>query len=388
VHVVQLNYAYETAVGDPWRLVERYATLRGWSGALLAAGASRCTVAQRFARDVDFECAGVQYVCRADGGPGVADATTDPAALHAAVARLRPDLVHVNGLVFPAQLRQLRESLRPSCPIVVQDHAGVQPGRRRWWDPRARRAAARLRDALAVADAFMFTASAQADAWRAAGILAGTQPVFEVPESSTDLRPLPRHSAIEASGVEGDPAVLWVGRLDGNKDPLTVLDGFDRLCHARPEARLTMVYGEDGLIDDVRRRLKGTPSLASTVRLRGRVPHEHMAACFSAADVFVVGSHHEGSGYALIEALACGVVPAVTDIPPFRVLAGAAPSAFWPPGDARACAVALARGADAVSNVSREMIRAHFASVLSWEAIGRRAMDAYRAVLERKGPGV
>lgn len=387
MHVVQLNYAYEPAIYDPGRLVERYATLRGWSEALLAAGASRCTVAQRFSRDVDFERAGVQYICRADGGPGVADETTDPAALHAAVALAQPDLVHVNGLVFPAQLRRLRESLRPSCPIVVQDHAGIQPSRERRWDPRARRVAARLRDALAAADAFMFTASAQADAWRAAGILGEGQPVFAVPESSTGLRPLPRDSASEASGVDGDPAVLWVGRLDENKDPLTVLDGFDRLCHARPEARLTMVYGEDDLIDEVRRRLAGTPALAAAVRLRGHVPHEHMAACFSAADLFVVGSHHEGSGYALIEALACGVVPAVTDIPPFRALAGAAPAAFWPPGHAPACAVALARGADAVSDVSREMIRAHFAGVLSWDAIGKRAMDVYRAVLERRRPG-
>ena len=34
-----------------------------------------------------------------------------------------------------------------------------------------------------------------------------------------------------------------------------------------------------------------------------------------AADIFTLGSHREGSGYALTEALACGLPPVVTDIP-------------------------------------------------------------------------
>ena len=149
--------------------------------------------------------------------------------------------------------------------------------------------------------------------------------MFAVPESSTGLRPGPRGQAREASGVDGDPAVLWVGRLDENKDPLTVLDGFERLLRMKPGARLTMVYGEEALAGDVGRRLDRSPVLASAVRLAGRVPHDRMPAFYGAADLFVLGSHHEGSGYALIEALACGVVPAVTDIPPFRALVAAAP---------------------------------------------------------------
>ena len=41
-----------------------------------------------------------------------------------------------------------------------------------------------------------------------------------------------------------------------------------------------------------------------------------------AADLFVLGSHREGSGYSLIEALACGLPPVVTDIHAFRTLTG------------------------------------------------------------------
>ncbi|MFL5774102.1 MAG: glycosyltransferase, partial [Flavisolibacter sp.] len=37
-----------------------------------------------------------------------------------------------------------------------------------------------------------------------------------------------------------------------------------------------------------------------------------------AADFYISGSHSEGSGYALVEAMTCGCIPVVTDIPPFR----------------------------------------------------------------------
>ena len=387
MRIVQVNYAFDPSAGEPEALVERYRTLRGWSEALVAAGATGVTVAQRFSRDAELARAGVRYIFRTDGGSAVAGDATDPAALHAAVAADQPDVVHVNGLMFPSQVRRLRAAVAHACAIVVQDHAGLLAGRGQWWDPRARRLAASLRDGLQAADAFLFAAAEQADAWRAAGVIGDRQRVFAVPESSTDLRPLPRGPAREVSGVDGDPAVLWVGRLDENKDPLTILDGFERLLRAEPGARLTMCFGGGGRVADVGRRLDRSPALASAVRLAGRVPADRMAAFYSAADLFVLGSHHEGSGYALIEALACGVTAVVTDIPPFRALAGAAPSAFWPPGDAAACAAALERAAGAMSEVTREVIRAHFERALSWDAIGRRATDVYRAVRERRRVG-
>ncbi len=40
-----------------------------------------------------------------------------------------------------------------------------------------------------------------------------------------------------------------------------------------------------------------------------------METWFNAADYIISGSHHEGGSYVLMEALACGCVPVVTDIP-------------------------------------------------------------------------
>jgi glycosyltransferase involved in cell wall biosynthesis len=109
-----------------------------------------------------------------------------------------------------------------------------------------------------------------------------------------------------------------------------------------------------------------------------------MGMYFSAADLFVAGSHHEGSGYALMEACACGAVPVVTDIPTFRLLSGGVSGAFWRPGDAPALARALTDVASRDLDVERARLAVHFAHELSWDAVGRRALEIYEEVVARR----
>jgi glycosyltransferase involved in cell wall biosynthesis len=205
-----------------------------------------------------------------------------------------------------------------------------------------------------------------------------------MPASST-LHPKPRAAGRAESGVAGSPAILWVGRLDANKDPLTVLEGFERALPALPQATLTMIYGGGDLLTAVQERQRRSPALSDRVRLVGAVPHERMASFFSAADLFVVGSHQEGSGYSLMEACACGAVPVVTDIPTFRLLTGAGSvGALWAPGDAGGCAAALGAVGRRDLHAERARLADHFTRELSWDAVGSRAMEIYRKVLESR----
>ena len=71
--------------------------------------------------------------------------------------------------------------------------------------------------------------------------------------------------------------------------------------------------------------------------------------------MFVSGSHSEGSGYALIEAMSAGVVPVVTDIPSFRAIAGDC-GARWPPGDAGAFADALLTRVRAATSMNSALV--------------------------------
>jgi glycosyltransferase involved in cell wall biosynthesis len=360
--ILQVNFAFDRRLLDAEALLARYTTLTGWSEALLDAGADGVMVVQRFHHDLTVTRNGVVYLFRRGSS-------------FAALSSIRASLAHVNGLNFPLRTGLLRAWVPSGTAIVVQDHGSAAPGRRH--------AARRL--LMRAVDAFLFTSCEQADPWRTARLIGDRQPVFAVPEGSTRMRPIARDRAREISGVTGEPGLLWVGRLNANKDPLTVLDGFAAALSPLPGAQLTMVFGEDDLLPAVRERLASSPELTRRVRLVGRIPHDRIAAYFSAADLFVLGSHHEGSGYALIEACACGAAPVVTRIPSFREMTGDGTiGRLWTPGDAADCARAIVEAASVDRDEARTASQSHFDRCLSWRAVGARALSIYQEVVRRR----
>jgi glycosyltransferase involved in cell wall biosynthesis len=208
--------------------------------------------------------------------------------------------------------------------------------------------------------------------------------VFALMESSSRFRLRDRASARARTGLTGAPLCLWVGRLNANKDPITVLDGFAAALRHLPEARMAMVYGTSDLLPQVRQWLDRNPEAASRVTLAGTLPHADLEAVYNSADLFLLGSHHEGSGYAVLEALACGVAPVVTDIPSYRrMLAGGEVGGLWPVGDSKALALALLRAWAGSHPNSRRRIRAFFEARWSFEAIGRDALAVYRTLQDK-----
>ena len=379
LRIVQVNAAYDHLVPSPDALLDRFTTLTEWSAAMARAGAA-VMVCQRFGRDARLERDGVTYEFVGDGHPPWLSTSHAPLAFTTAIVQQPSDVIHINGLIFPRLVAGIRKLAGPQPVIVVQHHGGEFPVRGSGPIGAWRRK--RWRDGLAAADAVSFTAAEQAEPWRAAGVLTG-QRVLEIVEASTTLRSVPRERARAAVGVSGDPLILWAGRLTANKDPLTVLDGLEQALPRLPGAAVVMAYGGDDLLAEVTARVRSSAVLSQRVTFAGHVPLAEMPNYFSAADLFVSGSHAEGSGYALIEALSAGVTPIVTDIPPFRVIAGPC-GARWAPGNAGALAAALlevwARHADS----TRAEVTAHFARVLRWDAIATATLEAYRELLMRK----
>lgn len=373
MRVTQVNCAHAPGLATAAELVEAHETLLAWGQALLTAGAESSTTVQRFTCDEQAARGGVELLLLRDGAGWQARPWAPLRRLARAVRSTRPDVVHLNGLIFPAAAWRLRRALPPESVLVAQDHAATRPPRgwaRRWlW-----------RLGLQACDGFLFTAAEQAEPWRRAGLISARQPVCLVPEASRSVVPIERRRARELSGLSGEPGLLWVGHLDENKDPLTVLEAFARAARQLPGARLTMVFRAGDLRPQVEARLAREPGLAGRVELRGAVPRERIAELHSAADLFVLGSRREGSGYALIEALACGAVPVVSDIPSFRALAGGV-AELWPPGDAEACARALLSAAGSLGAGRREAVRARFERELSWPAVGKRALEGYARLL-------
>lgn len=289
----------------------------------------------------------------------------------ALLAETGADLLHVHGLAFGADASAVSRRM-PRLPVLCQDHADRPP---RWWRrPQWRRW-------YAAVSAVAFTASDQALPFIGAGVLGRRTRVFAVPESSSRFTPGNRARARSETGIHGDPCVLWVGHLARGKDPLTVLDGIARAALQLPRLQLWCVFGSAPLLDEVRDRLQAYPQLAGRAHLLGKVPHAQVEALMRATDLFVSGSHSESCGYALLEALACGAMPVVTDIPAFRALTGSGRiGRLWPPGDAQRLAEALVDAA--TDRMSAGQVRGHFDATLSFAAVGRRWADAYAQTVD------
>lgn len=377
MRVAIVNPVWKPGVNDSDTLLSHFPTLTGWAESLVAAGAASVTVYQRFSSSVLIERSGVRYELHEDrGGAHPGWSTQCSVAFRSAVAHSGADVVHVNGILFPEFVRSLRCALPAKTALVMQDHGGFDMGaatllRRAW-----------LSRGMAACDAVLVSSSGQAERLRRQVPITRRALVADVMESSTTLRPVSRDDAQRVVGISGSPALLWVGRLNENKDPLTVLRGFATWAQLRPSATLTMVFHEGELEGAVRNMVESTPALRERVRLVGRVAHEQVAQYYSAADLFVLGSHHEGSGYAVIEALACGAIPVITDIAPFRPLtADGAIGALWETGNSVALRVALERVMARDLRRERTAAIELFARHFTWPHIGERALSIYREAI-------
>ncbi len=388
LHIVPLIYFYEADLTTPESLLDRYATIKPFAKALTDEGA-RITVMQRFHTNLEFWEDGVHFRFCADACKPALRKWEIPGLFHSSVRAVCTSdhsadpvqtAIHLNGLLYPLQLRALRNSLPPDCSIVVQHHADgpwpafVRPLQR--WGLRA-------------ADGFFFAAQDLAAWWIGRGLISKRQRIFEVMEGSNNFRCQDRVPARTRTKMTGNPVILWVGRLIPLKDPLTVLEGFTRVLHQAPEARLYMAYGTADLLPEVRERISGSQTLAAAVTLLGRIEHSQLEDIYNSSDYFVLGSHREGSGFSLAEAMACGVVPVVTDIPSFRVMTnGGRIGACWQPGSSESFADSfLGVLRQPLCQLSREA-HGFFQSQLSYKAIARDSMRAYREVIAARQSAV
>jgi glycosyltransferase involved in cell wall biosynthesis len=287
---------------------------------------------------------------------------------------LAPQVIHFHGLGLTWNLALLTLALgRSPARLVVQDHGGPPAGH-----PLARPV---QRWALARAARVLFTAAEHARPFVDAGLVVPGA-VVEMMETSSTFQPGDRAQARRETDMPGDPVFLWAGRLDPLKDPLTALRAFERIAGERPAAQLYLHYLTDRLLPELRAFVAARPPLAGRVHFRGRVPAERMEPIYRSADFLLQGSLKEVSGLAVLEAMACGVIPAVTDIPSFRAMTdGGRVGVLFPPGDAGA----LARGVLALSPAGTTALaaaaRAWFERTLSYPALGARLEALYAKLL-------
>lgn len=377
MHVVHLSLGFVRAK-DASSFLDRVPVLTRLCEETARVPGVRVTALGRFDRDEDVRRGGVDYSFRADDPDHLlAGRRTVPASLFYLVRSLRPDVVHLHGLLFPLQAAELRLWLGRAPVLAIQHHGERPEGRMR---PSFQRALFRA------ADGFLFTSPGIADEWVRAGLLDPAWPVLGVVEASTDFVPVPRAEARARTGLPGAPSILWVGRLHEKKDPMTALEGFARALEQVPGAHLSMAFREAPLLPEVRAFRERSPLLAQRVHLLGEVPHADLPNLFSAADLFLTSSPAEGSNFALLEALACGTPPVASDIPAHRVLTGeGAVGQLFAAADAESCARALVEAAARLGEEDRLAARRHFERRLGWPVVAERAVTAYHALASARG---
>jgi hypothetical protein len=326
LRVVQVSFHVDADGRDATSLLHAWPTLSAVAKAAAAAGVS-VAVVQAAHRSEVVEKDGVTYYF-------VDDTSRIPARVLERVASLEPDVVHVQGLGSPRATRPLSRAV-PDVPILVQDHGSVVPTGWR---------ASAWRIAHSPIAGVAFTALDQATPWKRAKILRADLPVFEVLESSSDFTPGDREAARRATTMSG--------------------------------ARLWCCFGDAPLLGNVQARIAESPVLSERVTLLGALPHDEMEMRYRAADFFIQTSHREGSGYSVLEAMACGVTPLVTDIPAMRAIVGDAGS-LTPVGDASALAEAIVTWATRDASALRRATRARFDAALTFDVIGRQLRGAY-----------
>jgi glycosyltransferase involved in cell wall biosynthesis len=106
--------------------------------------------------------------------------------------------------------------------------------------------------------------------------------------------------------------LLFVGRFEGQKDPLLLLEAFRRLNGLMQETRLIMV-GEGSLESKIR-AFVADRGLARLVRIVGPQPQSELARWMNVADCLVLSSAFEGMPRVVVESLQCGLPVVATEV--------------------------------------------------------------------------
>jgi glycosyltransferase involved in cell wall biosynthesis len=187
-------------------------------------------------------------------------------------------------------------------------------------------------------------------------------------------QPAPSQGGGTSTALAKAPILLSVGTLAPRKGFHLVIEALPALAERFPEIRFAIVggAGAEGAMERELRDLAARLGVGERVIFAGPQKRGDLAAWYSAADLSVLASAHEGCPNVVLESLACGtpvVATPVGSLPEILKDAGAGLLVERTvPALTAGIAAALARGWD------RDKVRARVAS-RTWEAVGREVLE-------------
>lgn len=288
-----------------------------------------------------------------------------PYRLHRYIKKMNPDIVWIHGFIFPFQLMQLRFQLGRHVKIIVQNHAEKPSA---GW----RKLLQQLADNFV--HKYYFTSKEMGLEWVNKKIISDKKKIAEVMEVSSAFDSLEEKTISPPNHL----SFLWVGRLDSNKDPLTVVKAFIEFVQQQPLAKLYMIYHTEELLEKVKELIRPAPE---NICLVGRVDHKQLYSWYTEAGFIISGSHFESGGIAVCEAMSCGCIPIVTNIAAFRKITGNGKCGLlYQPGDRKELLSALLKTQNMDLIFETEKASKQFADELSFEAIAMKMNETINAL--------
>jgi glycosyltransferase involved in cell wall biosynthesis len=295
--------------------------------------------------------------------------------LHRRLRKLQPQIIFVYGLYFNFQVLWLRRMLGNKIRIVLQSHSFLPArGYRIWME----------RWCYSSVSAYFFVSYDLAARWIRNGNFPGDGKVIEIMPASSLLHAMDQQEARVYTGMSGKLNFLWVGRLNRNKDPITVMDAFLEFAGRHTEAKLYMIYQQNDMPEEIAAKLRG--DMGGNIVMIGNVPNKDLAFWYSSADFFISGSHHESFGLALCEALSCGAYPVVPAIPSFeKMTANGRYGSLFEVGDKGSLLTAMQQAIKGDPAEKRKQVIGFFKENLSFPAIALRLEEVLIAIQNKTG---
>jgi glycosyltransferase involved in cell wall biosynthesis len=352
--IVSTSYIKTAAYSNPHEWLER---INFYIGILEELGKEHQVFAfERISYEGEFVQNGVHYFFVRSQKK----VTRFPFRMHRMIKELRPDVVFVNGFIFPLQIIQLRLQLGRNVRIIIL-HRAERPfgGIKKWLQKLADHAV----------NAYLFTSLEFKKEW-ASNI--SSHKIFEVIQASSVFHVTDKAKARQFLDMQPGPVFLWVGSLITRKDPLTIVKGFLDLLLSGAEAKLYMIYQSDELQDEIKMLLENTGLYKNAVVLVGKIPHADLLHWYNAADFFITGSRYEGSGVALSEAMSCGCIPVTTDFISFKKMTDGKCGFMFEAGNETALTLVLKQALHTTIEKERQKTLDQFRQELSFEAIAKK----------------
>jgi glycosyltransferase involved in cell wall biosynthesis len=358
MRLIFTSYVRTDQFNDPVQWLKR---IEGFTGILESLAHSHDVISiERINYEGEYEQNGVRYIFRRQRS----QTARFPFRMHRLIKGLKPDIVFVNGFIFPLQIIQLKLKLGREIKIIVINQAekpfvGVKGFLQSWADR--------------YVDAYLFGSLEFAEMWTRNANISDASKIHEVLHGSSVFKPGDKITARSALSVTGSPVFLWVGRLDANKDPLTVVKAFMQFLRHQPSAKLYMIYHTEDLLLEIRELLSNDEKAARAITLVGKIAHDELQRWYDSADFIISGSHYEGGGIAVCEALSCGCIPLLTDIIAFRKMTGPGKCGIlYQPGNENELLKALLKTMTMNPEQEREKVLRQFAEELSFDAIAKK----------------